>query len=280
MQLLYAIAAQENLQLRSFQSLSGGDINSVYLLYTSAGKRVVKINDKNVFPAMFQQEALGLRRLSSHTPFRIPSNLAVGEVHSYAYLMMEYIETGAKNRASDEAFAVALAAMHLQSQAHFGWESHNYIGSLPQYNEACTTASDFMITQRLQPQLKLAYDNGYAFKKLDVLYNSIASILPEEDRPALIHGDLWYGNYLVDEHQQPVLIDPACSYASREMDIAMMQLFGGFSNAMGYYQEAFPLLDNWQERMDIYQLYYLLVHLNIFGSSYHQAVKSIILKYT
>ena len=126
----------------------------------------------------------------------------------------------------------------------------------------------------------MASENGFQFKKLTSFYKTISKIIPNE-APSLIHGDLWSGNYMVSKKSQAVLIDPAVAFAPREMDIAMMKLFGGFSEELIInYNSIFPLEKGWEDRVSLWQLYYLLVHLNLFGSSYLPKVKSIINKYS
>ena len=130
------------------------------------------------------------------------------------------------------------------------------------------------------PQLSLASKKGFSFANIEQILANIASAIPQEP-PALVHGDLWSGNYLVNELGAPCLIDPAVSFAPREMDLAMMQLFGGFpSSFFAMYAEIFPLKDNFEERVSLWQLYYLLVHLNIFGHSYLPQVQQILSRYS
>mgnify|MGYP005862738827 CR=1 FL=1 len=278
---LFEIAEQEGFQLKHFTRLTGGDINAVFLLETPSEKLVIKLNDKQQFPAMFQKEAFALQELKETKSFRIPKVRHLGEIENQAYLILEYIVSGTENKQFWEDFGLQLANLHKHTNENFGWENQNYIGSLPQYNEHCESSSAFYISQRLQPQLKLAKQNGFRFQDLDCFLKNVSELIPKNEKPALIHGDLWSGNYMVDADQSPVLIDPAIAYASREMDLAMMQLFGGFpTEVFETYQANFPLPDNWQNRIELYQLYYLLVHLNLFGQSYLSSVQRIIKKYS
>jgi hypothetical protein len=125
----------------------------------------------------------------------------------------------------------------------------------------------------------MAAENGYDFRNLDSFYQKVAQLIPEE-KPALIHGDLWSGNYLVNANNKPCLIDPAVAYGPREMDLAMMQLFGGFDNRLlSVYNEAFPLEKDWKARIKLWQLYYILGHVNLFGGHYYTSAKDIISRY-
>ncbi|MEM7185010.1 MAG: fructosamine kinase family protein [Bacteroidota bacterium] len=274
------IADKHGLKLVSASPLSGGDINDVFLLKCSSESLVLKLNIARRYPGMFEAEANGLRLLASSESFRIPEVMAHGIHEANSYLLLEFIPKG--NQPTDfwGNFAEKLARLHRTTAPNFGLKYDNYIGSLPQHNEHRTNAGEFYISQRLEPQLKMAVDGGF---KLGSLHNTLTRIdhtIPKEV-PALVHGDLWSGNYLVSDIGAPVLIDPAVAFAPREMDLAMMQLFGGFpSEVFALYHEHFPLAADWQERVPLWQLYYLLVHLNLFGSGYLPRVKDILDRYT
>ncbi|MGS2740547.1 fructosamine kinase family protein [Sinomicrobium sp. M5D2P17] len=266
-------------EIRNATPLSGGDINEVYLLNTVSGKFVLKLNSASRYPGMFPAEVKGLGALSRSGTMHIPAVIANGQEGDDAYLVLEHMESGSPGTDFWPVFGRQLAALHGNTSDSFGFENSNYIGSLPQYNEWCENAVEFYITQRLQPQFRMAYDQGYRFQT-DALYKNLETVIPGE-RPALVHGDLWNGNYLVCRDGNPCLIDPAVAYAHRETDIAMMHLFGGFPQAVtDAYNEVFPLGKGWEERLDIWQLYYLLVHLNLFGSGYQLGVRQIIDKYS
>ena len=186
------------------------------------------------------------------------------------------INSASKFPALFEAEASGLRLLKQNS----GFKIPAVIGSLPQQNNFCSSASEFYITQRLEPQFKMAADNGFNFKNLEKFFKNISEEISNE-APALVHGDLWNGNYMVSKIGEAVLIDPAVAYAPREMDIAMMKLFGGFSEEIfSNYNAAFPLGEGWKERLPLWQLYYLLVHLNLFGSGYLSQVNSAIKKYS
>lgn len=230
---------------------------------------------------MFEAEAKGLRLLKSTQSFTIPEVINCGETGNQSYLLMEYIAEGPKQPHFWETFGNQLAQLHRNTAPHFGLEHDNYIGSLPQKNDGNhTQAADFHIEKRLLPQLDLAATKGFSFQNLSSFYKNILQEIPDEP-PALIHGDLWNGNYLNDENGNPCLIDPAVCFASREMDLAMMQLFGGFpEKVFDSYHNSFPLQPGWKTRTDLWQLYYLLVHLNLFGSGYYNQVNAILKKYS
>jgi fructosamine-3-kinase len=278
--LLQKIASQHNFQLISEKPLFGGDINEVFLLKCTEGNFVAKINNASKFPGMFAAEAKGLSLLKTSKSFKTPEIVGAGTIDNSSYLLMEYIATGLPNKGFWKAFAENLASVHKTTHKEFGLDHDNYIGSLPQQNDWCDTVSEFYITQRLEPQFKMASDKGFHFKNLERFFKNISEEIPNEP-PSLIHGDLWNGNFIISEIGEAVLIDPAVAFASREMDIAMMKLFGGFSKEVfSNYNAIFPLSEGWKQRIPLWQLYYLLVHLNLFGSGYLQQVQSNISKYS
>lgn len=229
---------------------------------------------------MFQKEAEGLELLSSSNSFRIPKVLGLGTIQNMAYLLLEFIPSGSRSKDFSSEFAQKLVALHQNAADTFGLDHDNYIGSLVQYNRPqLKEASEFYIERRIKPQIDWAGHKGFTFKGIPSFYKNLEQIIPKE-KPSLIHGDLWGGNYLVDSEGLPVLIDPAVAYAPREMDLGMMKLFGGFeSSIFQEYHELFPMEKDWESRIPIWQLYYLLVHLNLFGSSYYASVNQIIQKF-
>ena len=261
-------------------SLAGGSINQVYLLETSEGKKVVKINSAGKFPGMFSAEKQGLETLEQAEAFDVPGVLGLGEINGKAYLLLEHKKEGAQKSHFWKVFGEQLAKLHKTSAEEFGFPESNYVGSLPQYNGRCKSTVDFYISQRLEPQVKRASKMAFELGDLSGFYKNISAEIPEE-APALLHGDLWSGNFLTNEEGLPCLIDPAACYGPREMDLAMMKLFGGFpSEVFEVYNAHFPLQPQWEERIPLWQLYYLLVHLNIFGSSYLPQVKKIIQRFS
>lgn len=276
---LNKITEKANLEITSFKALAGGDINEVFLVSGSAGEYVLKVNNAEKFPLMFEAEKQGLDELRKAEAVKIPEIFSNGKIESLAYLLLEYIPTGNKNNGFWQDFGHKMALLHQNTSETFGFNQQNYIGSLPQYNESHENAAEFYIDQRLEPQIRMAHDNGFKLGSLNKFFRNVSDEIPDE-KPSLVHGDLWGGNFLISKKSEPVLIDPAVAYAPREMDIGMMQLFGGFDEKIFIaYNEVFPLQENWQQRLDIWQLYYLLVHLNIFGAGYLSRVKEVINKY-
>ena len=280
MQILFQIAEKEDLSLKSYSRLDGGDINDVFLLETASGKMVIKLNNGKKLPNLFKEEAFALESLKKTHSFLIPEVLSFGKFQDKAYLILSYIETGTPSGLFWEKFAKNLVELHQTTASHFGWESTNYIGSLQQFNAQHDYASQFYIEERLEPQLKLADQNGFKFQDVELFYKEVEQQIPKQEKPALIHGDLWAGNYLCSSENVPVLIDPASCYASKEMDLAMMKLFGGYpEEVFSAYEELSQIDKQWTKRIKMYQLYYVLVHLNLFGSSYYHQAKNIVNSY-
>lgn len=265
--------------------MSGGDINEARRLETSDGRFFLKMNDAAQAHEMFAAEAKGLNLLASTRTLRIPQVIGFSqpEADKTGFLLLEFIETG--NRRPDfwQRLGEDLATLHRTRHQQFGLDFDNFIGLLPQANVSYHSWTNFYIHQRLAPQVTLAESsnrlNTTDLQQFEKLYQKLHHIIPEE-APSLIHGDLWNGNFLADENGAPVLIDPAVCFASREMDVAMSLLFGGFDETFYQaYRYAYPLLPGWEERMELYQLYYLLVHVNLFGGGYAQSVRQILRKF-
>ncbi len=263
-------------KLTSYQLVGGGCINSCYMLETSAGTYFLKCNDQS-YEDMFLQEARGLRSLGDPGHIRVPRPLSYGVIGKKSYLLMEYIKPGPPSGVYWEKLAVGLAAIHRISNENFGWQEANYIGRLLQANNWSKDWEDFFINQRLEPQVKMAVDRGLmpenTRRKFSALYTSLEQFMVKEP-PALVHGDLWSGNIMCDHSGLPCLVDPAIYFAHREIELAFTTLFGGFDTKFYQaYQETFPMAEGYMERFHIYNLYPLLVHLNLFGSAYLSGIR-------
>ncbi|TRO64137.1 fructosamine kinase family protein [Christiangramia sabulilitoris] len=278
--ILYKIAEKQHLNLTGYTPLSGGDINDVFLLETTSENFVIKLNDASSYPGMFEAEKAGLEILRAPKVIDIPNPIAIGDIDGLSFLLLEYKPSGKQSSKFWEIFGEQLAGLHQQTAASFGLDHSNYIGSLPQYNSKRGSAADFYLEMRLEPQIKLARDKGFNFRIPESFFTNCSQQIPDEP-PALLHGDLWNGNYLINSEGLPCLIDPAVAYAPREMDIAMMHLFRGFNDKLfRSYHEIYPLESGWKDRLDLWQLYYLLVHLNLFGSPYLSRCTAILDKYS
>lgn len=279
-EVLGKIADENDLKFSESFPLTGGDINKVFVLKSNNQKFVVKLNDADKYPGMFEAEKLGLEKLLEPKKIDVPRPLNTGEIDNKSYLLLEHKESAPMHPDFWKIFGEQLANLHQVSAQVFGLEKDNYIGSLPQYNENKSSASEFYIEMRLKPQLKISKEKGFELKVSSSFFKNIEKEIPDE-KPSLVHGDLWNGNFIINKEGKPCLIDPATAYAPREMDIGMMHLFGGFNDQLfEIYNEVFPLEKGWQNRIELWELYYLLVHLNIFGGAYRSQVTSIISKYS
>ena len=265
-------------EIRQQKPLSGGDINDAACLVSSAGNYFVKWNSAKRFPGMFAAEAKGLKLLRNADEIYIPEVVTAADAGSYSFLLLEYVNSSVRISNFMENFGQALAALHKHSAARFGLDHNNYIGSLPQSNAQRNHWTAFFKEERLEKQVKMARDHGEIDKNLasafEKLYKELPSVFPEEP-PALLHGDLWSGNFMTAPDGKACIYDPAVYFGHREMDIAMTRLFGGFSpDFYEAYHSAYPLEKGWQQRCDISNLYPLMVHVNLFGGSYVYSVKS------
>lgn len=263
-------------QVRS-RSIGGGCINSCFLLSDGVREYFVKINASRLLD-MFQGEAEGLSQISASNTIRVPHPICLGTTQQHAYLVMEYIPlSGPPNSA---LAGERLAALHLERGEQFGWSRHNTIGSTPQLNPWSDDWSDFWRRQRLAFQLRLAAEKGFGGRlqqRGEKLLDLFPAIIDHNPQPSLIHGDLWGGNLSYDKQGEPVIFDPAAYYADREAEIAMTELFGGFGSSFYQaYNSVWALDSGYQSRKNLYNLYHILNHLNLFGGGYLGQAESMI----
>ena len=257
-------------------SVGGGCINQAYKIEGNGQRFFVKLNDRRSL-AMFEAEAAGLRELYDSDTLQVPEPVCWGEDSSGTWLVMEYLDMTGAASPDAAALGTGLAAMHQRTSDKFGWKRDNTIGSTAQINTSTYDWVQFWREYRLGYQLKLAQANGHTGKLLvsgDKLLASLDSFFPGRGpAPALLHGDLWSGNYGFARDGRPVVFDPAVYYGDRETDVAMTELFGGFpASFYAAYRETYPLDAGYNIRKTLYNLYHILNHLNLFGGGYrHQA---------
>jgi len=269
---------QQGIIVQRFQPVAGGCINQGGKITTPDGHFFLKWNHATKFPQMFLAEARGLQIIRQAESIRVPAVVQVAQTEEWQYLLLEWIDGVAPSAHDWHTLGEQLAALHHHSSTHFGLDHDNYIGSLPQKNNPTDNWIPFLIEYRLTPQLALL-KNATISKGMQKVMARLADLLPTEP-PALLHGDLWSGNLITDAQGQPCLIDPAVYYGHREAELAFTRLFGGFDQGFyAAYQQAFPLQPGFEERVDIYHLYPLLVHCNLFGGSYLLQVERIIKRY-
>lgn len=271
--------ASFGLKILAVSTVSGGDIARAHLLETETGPFFLKRMGPPDGLHILQAEADGLKAIAAANAIDVPVVVGCKPFNGGGALLLEYIPGGRGSRASIESLGRGLARLHETESGHFGWHRSNYIGSLPQVNTLETQWAVFYARHRLWPQFLLAVSRGRLqpseIPPPETLEERIASLVPEA-APALLHGDLWGGNYLISSDGTPYLIDPAVYYGHSEVDIAMSKLFGGFPPAFyDAYFEINPPESGFGERLELYQLYYLLVHLNLFGRSYYPQVARI-----
>jgi protein-ribulosamine 3-kinase len=280
-----ALAETLGEDVRSASRITGGDINDAFEVVLADGRELfVKTND-NAPQGMFSAEARGLGFLAEARALSVPAVVAVVDAeHGPRCLVLELLRSRTRRALFDEALGRGLAALHAARPAGFGLDHDNFIGSLPQSNRPHATWCDFFRAERLEPQLRLAKETGRASSSLLSAFERLFARLPEllgpAEPPARLHGDLWGGNLHVDAAGAPCLIDPAAYGGHREVDLAMMRLFGGFGERVfTAYAEAFPLTHGHAERVGLYQVYPLLVHLNLFGGGYASQLASVLRRY-
>jgi fructosamine-3-kinase len=252
--------------------VGGGCINSGYRVCGAGRSYFVKRNGAQR-AAMFEAELEGLAAIAATGTLRVPRPLCVGRDADHSWLVLEHLELARADSSAMAALGERLAALHRCSAARFGWHRDNTIGATPQRNQWCADWIEFWRERRLAFQLRLAADNGHCGalqKRGERLLQHVQDFFAgHRPAPSLLHGDLWAGNAACTASGEPVVFDPACYYGDREADLAMTELFGGFAPAFhAAYRNAWPLPDGYALRRDLYNLYHVLNHLNLFGGGY------------
>lgn len=271
--------------IQTMTPVSGGDINQAYYLKTNKKEYFIKKN-KKADGDFFQAEVNGLERIRSTQTIAVPEVYYVDQSSTgqELVLMMEWVQ-GERTAATEQQLGKHLATMHLAGGAsQYGLEQSTYVGTLTQTNDWYNNWVDYFGKHRLQLQLDLAVHfnrmNQKRRTKLETLIRDLDKYLPSQPRISLLHGDLWGGNWIIGEAGKPYLVDPSVLYGDPLFEISFTELFGGFSNAFySQYQDILPLEDYYEEVKPIYQLFYLLVHLNMFGETYGSSVDRILEKY-
>lgn len=251
--------------------VAGGDISAAWRLDSAAGSVFLKTGPASSYE-MFAAEAEGLSELAQANAVRVPTVIALGEHPGSAFVALEWLGFESIDKVSERRLGEQLAALHRTTKPRYGWHRDNTIGLTPQNNPWSDSWVDFFREHRLGYQLELAAGNGFTgalqtngarlLKRLPVFYEHYTPVA------SLLHGDLWGGNWASCDGQ-PVIFDPAVYYGDRETDLAMTRLFGGFGKAFyEAYESSWPLQPGYRQRSDLYQLYHVLNHLNLFGSGY------------
>ena len=259
--------------------VSGGCINNAVRCESERGPTALLKTNSNAPADMFAREAEGLRALGNADGLRVPTVFGFSD----SWILLEFLESGPQKKDYAEQLGAQLARLHQSTNDHFGFEHDNYIGSTPQPNAWTSDGHTFFAEQRLQFQGKLAREKNLLsaedMKQLEQVIKRLPELVPKQSA-SLIHGDLWSGNIMTGPNGEPVIIDPAAHYGWAEAELAMTALFGRLSErAYQAYEAASPIAANYSERFDIYNLYHLLNHLNLFGRGYHAQVLGIITRY-
>ena len=264
--------------ITSLHPLSGGCINQVNKISTESGDVFCLKQNDTAPDDFFISEAENLRALANTKSIKVPKVFYVDD-HC---LLLEFIECHRRQHFWQK-LGQQLATCHNQAQQCFGFTSNNYCGETQQLNPITNDGYDFFTEYRLNIQAKWARDKGLLgsahIRQIEKLSHNLENLIPAQ-RPALLHGDLWSGNIHCDTDGNPVLIDPACYWGWPEADLAMTSLFGGFNDEFyNSYIENRQLERGWRDRFPLYNLYHLLNHLNLFGSSYLHQVVSVLHRY-
>lgn len=254
------------------KSVGGGCINQTYKITTADKYFFCKLNSASKFPHLFEKEKNGLELIQKYNVIKTPGIIDSSIIGNEQILTLEWIEEGNRKDEFWKTFGQQLAALHQISTEEFGLKEDNYMGSVPQINRQEKNWVLFFRANRLEPLVKLCVNKNLLQPKhqeqLEILYQRLPQIFDNE-KPALIHGDLWSGNYMCDKKGMPVLIDPAVYFGHRSVDLAMTTLFGGFHKSFYQaYHHYFPLPENYREQWNACNLYPLLIHLYLFGKSY------------
>jgi len=264
----------------SRSAIGGGCINQCYRLAGRDRSYFVKVNASDR-RAMFEAEATALAEIAATATVRVPAPICWGANRDASWLVLEYIELAQTKSGSMSELGVALAALHRVTQSEFGWIADNTIGSTPQLNTRGGDWIEFWRKRRLGYQLALAAKNGAPSSLLakgERLARDFAPLLAGcAVKPALLHGDLWGGNAGFDASGSPVVFDPAVYYGHHEADLAMTELFGGFdAEFYAAYRAGSPLDPGYRVRKDLYNLYHVLNHYNLFGGGYARQAEAMV----
>ncbi|MEH0696245.1 fructosamine kinase family protein [Vibrio owensii] len=267
-------------QITEKVKLSGGDISESYMINDGEQRYFVKLNDRD-FLAKFEVEAESLHLLRETSTLFVPEVVLVGKTKTHSFIILNYLPTKPLEDASNSfKFGQQLARLHLWGeQKEFGFDSDNYIGSTLQPNQWHKKWCVFFAEQRIGWQLQLLKEKGVSLVDIDDFIDVVKQLLASHSpQPSLLHGDLWNGNVALTP-AGPISFDPACYWGDRECDLAMTELFGGFQpDFYQGYESVAPLSVGYEERKDIYNLYHVLNHCNLFGGHYLEQAQSIIKK--
>ncbi|TGB02655.1 fructosamine kinase family protein [Halobacillus salinus] len=279
---LHTIGDRTNIQ--DWKAVGGGDINRSFYVKTDQQEYFIKGNE-NVPSHFFKAEAEGLKQIEQTDSIAVPHVYHYDEPQKkeQAVIVMDWVPLGSKD--VSEELGHQLALMHQHTKDGYGFHAPTFVGELDQPNSKKDSWLVYYRDYRLKAQLEYGKQNGLITgdreSRLQMLLDQLHNWIPENPGASLLHGDLWGGNWMAGADGKPYLIDPSVLYGDRAFELAFTELFGGFSSRFyEAYQEVSPLPDEYEQQKPLYQLFYLLVHLNMFGESYGPSVDRILKAYT
>ncbi len=271
-----------NTDILSLKEVGGGDISRAFRAKSLKGDFFIKYHSGSAAFDMFEAEKTGIEAIENTESIAVPEIFKVVRYKGAALLIMQYINSRPANKEDFKKLGEQLAELHLNYSDKFGYTRNNFIGSLPQPNCLHSEWIDFYVEERLLPQIEMALRLNLLNQKIPkkTRIKEVCRDICGSPKASLLHGDLWSGNYLISSGGTPYLIDPAIYFGDAMIDLSMSRLFGGFGESFyDAYHDIHHRAENYRAQTDIYQLYYLLVHLNLFGRSYYQSVIHIIQRY-
>ena len=275
-------------EIADIRTVAGGDINAAYRILLRDGRQFFLKENAAARAGFFRAEQTGLEAIRKTGAIRVPKVLECGTGDGRAFLLMEYLDAGVRKADYWERFGRQLARMHRADpsewtkEGRYGFREDNYIGAGEQVNTICDSWVDFFRRYRLEVQVQRAsrlFGPGER-KALQSLMDHLEEYLPEPEYPSLLHGDLWGGNFVTGPDGAAWLIDPAAYVGHAEADLAMTELFGGFAPAFyDAYREEGTIMPGYADRRELYNLYHLLNHLNLFGGGYYGSVMRIVKRF-
>lgn len=275
-------SGREYSKIRAVKQIEGGSINESFYVQTEEAEFFMKFH-ANSPPAFFKSESTGLRLIKETNTISVPNHLSYSDQPGNAFLLLEWIE-GKKGADTEEILGQKLAQLHQCTGNMHGLHTDSYIGLLEQPNELNASWLEYYRNKRLAPQLEIGIDGGVVTgerrEKLEKLISTLEEWIPSEVSPSYLHGDFYAGNWIVGPGGEPYVVDPSFLFGDRHLELAFSELFGGFSDRFyEAYQEAYPLEDYYEDIKPLYQLYYLLAHLNLFGEAYGPSIDHILQQY-
>jgi len=268
---------------RDARPVGGGNINEAFRVRLADGGEAFVKTRADAAPGEYAAEAAGLRWLAEPQALPVPGVLDVAE----GYLALEWVEPGSLGGGGQEELGRGLAKLHAAGAPRFGRFAEEgeeaWLGSLRLPNAPCETWPEFYGARRLRPLARLAHERGAlsaaGWRAVERLSEGLEEVCGPPEPPARLHGDLWSGNVHAGADGRPWLIDPAAYGGHREVDLAMLALFGDAARTIAAYQEVAPLAEGWRERVGLYQLLPLLAHAALFGGSYGESAERMARRY-